>query len=601
MKTLQLLSHPKRDKEGRVYTYYSIAEPYWDNKAKRNRKRILLYLGSLTDEKAEQIRRFLRLINGNKDVVVTTVEDIIFDEHWRYLDVAFLSHLWDHWGFSRIFPQSEGKGVQTSEVARILTIYRCLDPGSYLSAVGWFKKTALDIILHLDSQQINKSRIFRELGEIEDRKPYIEDYLYKTLKERDENSMRIVFYDLTDSYFEGRKCELATPGRTKSNGFRKKRIILSLLINSEGYPFAWDVIEDYTADVKTIKGLSLNWKTKFGFGDNEIVLVFDRGMVSDENLKHLEDAKYLYITALDKNQIPNIKDINIERFESLNGEGMVEEITKRGFIKYDGKTYYEGMRVIDDRRYTLIFNPEMFMEERKSRGELIERAKECLEEENNALSKAEKSRGESTTRNKIDRKLKKLKAWRFIDYDLEPRLITTEGKKINSFHIMPKETEDTREAIKKAEGTDGLWVIVTNIPGKGGEKGFTEGELISAYRDKNQIEQAFKDVKSFIKIHPFNVWEPKHVRAHYTICILSYLMDITIANRLREDDIGIKSPQKVYETLRRGIIGRIREYDKGREILKLVRPQAEETQLLNMFGCKYITRKEYIESMKIYS
>jgi transposase len=36
--------------------------------------------------------------------------------------------------------------------------------------------------------------------------------------------------------------------------------------------------------------------------------------------------------------------------------------------------------------------------------------------------------------------------------------------------------------------------------------------LISAYRDKNQIEQAFKDVKSFIKIQPFNVWEPKHVR-----------------------------------------------------------------------------------------
>jgi len=98
MKTLQLLSHPKRDKAGRVYTYYSIAEPYWDKKAKRNRKRILFYLSSLTDEKAEQIRRFLRLINGNKDMVVTTVEDIIFDEHWRYLDVAFLSHLWDHWG-----------------------------------------------------------------------------------------------------------------------------------------------------------------------------------------------------------------------------------------------------------------------------------------------------------------------------------------------------------------------------------------------------------------------------------------------------------------------------------------------------------------------
>lgn len=605
MKTLQLLSHPKRDKEGRVYTYYSIAEPYWDKKAKRNRKRILLYLSSLTDEKAEQIKRFLRLINGNKDMVVTTVEDIIFDKHWHYLDVAFLSHLWDQWGLSGIFPQSKGKGVQISEIARILTIYRCLDPGSYLSAVGWFKKTALDIILHIDNRQINKSRIFRELDGIEDRKPDIEDYLYKILKERDESSMKIVFYDLTDSYFEGGKCELATPGRTKSNGFRKKRIVLSLLINSEGYPFAWNVIEDYTADVKTIKGLSLNWKTKFEFGDNEIVLVFDRGMVSDENLKHLEKEKYCYITALDKNQVPNIKGVNIERFESLNGRNMAREITKMGFEKYDDKTYYEDVGVIDDRRYTLVFNPEMFRGERKSREELIERAKECLKEENNALSEAENSRDESTTRNKIDKKLKGLKARKLMDYDLEPLPIISDGKKINSFRIIPKETKKTVEAIKNAGRTDGLWMIVTNIPGEDDKKAstkktFTPPELISTYRDKNQIEHAFKDVKSFIKLQPFNVWKPKHVRAHYTICVLSYLMDITIANHLREKDIGVKSPQKVYEVLRRGIVGRMRGYDGGREILKLMRPQAKEIQLLNLFECEHITGKKHLESMKIH-
>ena len=179
----------------------------------------------------------------------------------------------------------------------ILTLYRCLDPGSYLSAVDWFNKTALDRILHINSQHINKSRIFRELDLIEDKKEDIERYLYKTLKKRDEGSMHIVFYDLTDTYFEGQKCELADAGRTKSNGFRKKRVVLSLLVNSSGYPFAWDILEDYTADVKTIKSLSNQWKTEFKFKDNEIVLVFDMGMVSDENLKHLELEKYKYITA----------------------------------------------------------------------------------------------------------------------------------------------------------------------------------------------------------------------------------------------------------------------------------------------------------------
>jgi len=467
--------------------------------------------------------------------------------------------------------------------------------------VRWFKKTALDIILDIGDQHINKSRIFRELDEIEDRKPAIEKYLYKTLKERDENSFRIVFYDLTDSYFEGRKCKLAKPGRTKSNGFRRKRIVLSLLINSKGYPFAWDILEDYTADVKTIKGLSVEWKTQFQFEDNEIILVFDRGMVSDENLKHLQKEKYMYITALDKNQIPNIEGINIERFKSLNKGSLIKQITKIGFEKYDDKTYYEDLGMINDRHHLLVFNPEMFAEERKSRKELRQRAKVYLEEENKRLSKAEKSRNESTTRDKIDKKLKEMKAWRFIDYDLEHKLITSDKKKINSFCIIPKETRDVRDAIKKAERTDGLWVIVTNIPTKEDGKGFTAGELISAYRNKNQIEQAFKDVKSFIKLQPFNVWEPKHVRAHYTICVLSYLMDITIANRLKEKDVSIKSPQKLYEILQRGIIGKMYEYDGGREILKFVRPKTEETRVLALFKSKYLTWKKHLGSMNVHT
>ena len=150
---------------------------------------------------------------------------------------------------------------------------------------------------------------------------------------------------------------MASAGRTKSNGFRKKRVVLSLLVNSRGYPFAWDILEDYTADVGTIRGLSIQWKTEFKFGDNEIVLVFDRGMVSDDNLKHLELEKYKYITALDKNQIPNLQNVNIDRFEPINEENVTEKIIKMGFKKYDDATYYENLGTVDGRRYVLILGP----------------------------------------------------------------------------------------------------------------------------------------------------------------------------------------------------------------------------------------------------
>jgi len=379
------------------HNYYSLVEPYRENGKNRHRK--IYYFGRLTQEELQRINHALEVMKG-REIETIKIEDVIFENHWRYLDVAFLNFIWEQWNLSEIFLPSENKDIQTSEIAKILTIYRCLDPGSYLSAVEWSKKTALDSILHINNQHINKSRIFRELDEIEDRKSDIEQHLYKTLRDRDESSLRLVFYDLTDSYFEGRRCELATPGRTKSNGFRKKRIVLSLLVNSKGYPFAWDVIENYTADVKTITDLSSQWKTQFKFDDNEIILVFDRGMVSDNNLKHLEDEKYKYITALDKNQIPGMNNVNIERFDLLNKENMIEQIIKMGFKKYDDVTYYEDMGMIGGRRYLLIFNPEMFADQRKSREKLIKRAKTYLKDENKKLSNAEK-RAETSPRREI--------------------------------------------------------------------------------------------------------------------------------------------------------------------------------------------------------
>ena len=115
------------------------------------------------------------------------------------------------------------------------------------------------------------------------------------------------------------------------------------------------------------------------------------------------------------------------------------------------------------------------------------------------------------------------------------------------------------------------------------QKKLTEEDLIYAYRDKDQIEKAFKDVKLFINIQPFNVWEPKHVRAHYTIYVLSHLMNITIANRLRGANINIKSPQKVYDILRDGIISKMSIKSTDNESLKLIQLQTPQKKILELF------------------
>jgi hypothetical protein len=128
------------------------------------------YYKKVSYEEVQQIRRGLAVMKGLETI---KIENLIFENHWRYLDVAFLDVIWKQWKLSKIFPQSDGKDVQTSEIVEILTLYHCLDPGSYLSAVDWFNKTALDRILHTNGQHINKSRIFRELDIIEDKKKRI--------------------------------------------------------------------------------------------------------------------------------------------------------------------------------------------------------------------------------------------------------------------------------------------------------------------------------------------------------------------------------------------------------------------------------------------
>ena len=598
---MYLQSH-SRKKDGKTYTYYSIAESYREDG--KNKKKVLFYLGCLTPLQAQQIRNALK-ITQSSDTFVVSLDELLFEDHWRYLDVAFLNHLWDNeWGLSSIFPLPEEtsktrrKEISTADVAKILAIYRCLDPGSYLSAVEWLGTTACDNIIGIDGEHFNESRIYRELTAMEQQKEAIEQWLYQKLMDRSEESMRIIFFDLSDSYFEGQQCSIAKKGRTKAHGFKEKRIILSLLVNSEGYPFSWDILEDYTSDVRTLKGNANRWKQRFKFP--RLIMVFDRGMVSDENLRYLEENdNYLYITALDKDQLVGVDGTNLERFESFSDDTTKEEIVSRGLSRYDDSTYYEDLEVDSGgRRHVLVFNLDLLRAQRKTREKLIEMAFEELKKEKEELLNARKSRRLKTTERRIDEKLEKLKMKSYVRYSLEKvSLDGKNGSQVSSFDLKYwRETKD----IEKARLIDGIWMIVANISDTTEPEEYRLGpeELISAYRGKNRIEEAFKEVKSFLKFQPTFVYTEEHVRAHYTICVLSYLLDMTITNKLREKPIEeVGSTRKVYKTLSRCELGKVRVNGTNRSGLKLMPLTADQKSIMELFNCSYLAQSGYLRSI----
>ena len=188
----------------------------------------------------------------------------------------------------------------------------------------------------------------------------------------------------------------------------------------------------------------------------------------------------------------------------------------------------------------------------------------------------------------------------FLSYRLESIVLNrNSGSEVQTFDLLyVRKTE----AIKKAMLTDGIWMLITNIceTTEPAEYRFGPRELIKAYRDKNRVEEGFKEVKYFLKFQPTFVYTKEHVRAHYTICILSYLMDISITNKLRENRIkGVSSVNKMYRILERCEIGKLGlKGDKSR-ILKLTSMTNVQKSILEMFNCKYLGMNNYLKSIGI--
>ena len=55
-------------------------------------------------------------------------------------------------------------------------------------------------------------------------------------------------------------------------------------------------------------------------------------------------------------------------------------------------------------------------------------------------------------------------------------------------------------------------------------------------------------------------------------------------------DIGTRSPQKVYDVLKDGIIGKIAMKSTGDEFLKLISPQSQQKAILELFQNENVVR-----------
>jgi transposase len=587
-----------RHKE-KAYLSYSLARAYREDG--KNRKEIVIKLGKLSDDAAQRWRNLLKALK-KPDSFLTTCDDIVVTNHFAYLDIATVSRVWDYWGLDKVFQDKGKRDVEIANIARILTVNRCIDPVCKSQTPEWFSKTALAWLLDINTDSVNSSRIFRELAIIEDHKEAICGHLFRLMNRNDPESMKSAFYDLSSTTFTGSRCVLMKWGHCKE-GFRN-HVVLAIVVNRDGLPFYWEVLAGGTADVTTIVWLLGRLKKRFKI--NNTTLVFDRGMVSNDNLALLEEDEIKYISAMDRSQLEGITGIDFTMFSHLDPKHVDKQAGKLAdFTRLNDNTYYREVKVEGNRRYILCFNPQLFKDQRKARSQAVANFRSFTNNLNQQLQEAKKSRQRKATYKKFKDGIKKYRLTDFIDVNLQivnikRRKDDETGQKIRTYRGTVKVDE---ENMRLAGKLDGFWLLVTNhTEEEDGSFSVSARQAVTPYRDKVVIEAAFRDIKSFVEVAPVCVWSEAHVKAHYTICVLSHLINRTLTLRLHKDKgtltKEIVTHEKLYAKLSACMIDRIKIENVGLSTYNMSQLTADQEELLDRIGLKDVLSHDVMEKIK---
>lgn len=583
--------------DGKEYRSYSLARSVRKNG--KVHKEIVMKLGKLSDKQVDQWKLILNSLKGkNSDLV--PLKDIVTEANYPYLDIMVLLETWHFWGLTELFKDNSQRDVPLWMTVAALVINRCIDPKSKSQVPVWFQGTSLPYIFDIDPLQMNSSRIFRELSVVDSLKPKISDYLYHEVTRRDPSSMESVFYDLSSSTFSGTHCVLMDWGFCKE-GF-DNHVVLALLVNKKGLPIYWEVLPGCTADVTTIEWLMRNLQGRFNVTNT--TLVFDRGMVSDANLGLLEQTENKYISAMDRNQLTKVGDINFTDFLGLTTEEIEKRLLNGGaFDRMNEITYHHEVKLKEEgrRRYILCFNPQLRNDQLKAREESLTRFKSTVRILNQELLNAKNSRDEKSTLNKFTSEMS-IEQKGFLKVRLRKKRLHYENDKYQTVTVLTYQgtVEVDEEKLKVAGQLDGFWMIVTNHTEKNPDGTFvlkTE-DVITPYKEKVVIESAFRDIKSFLEISPIHVWTIEHVKAHYTICVLAYLLDRTLTLRLHEKpgecSREVVAHAKLYEKLESCRVNRTSVKGTGHETLGLTRPTAIQKELLERIGLTHVLKDDFV-------
>ena len=145
----------------------------------------------------------------------------------------------------------------------------------------------------------------------------------KKLAKRHLKEGDMVLYDLTSSYFEGVKCPLAKMGKSRDRKRNTLQVNYGLVTDRNGCPVSVSVFEGNTGDPTTLMEQAKKARDDFGIG--ELVMVGDRGMITQKQIDELKKVDGMgWITALKTGAIRKLMDGAALQLDLFDERGLFE-------------------------------------------------------------------------------------------------------------------------------------------------------------------------------------------------------------------------------------------------------------------------------------
>jgi transposase len=531
------LRSTNRKKDGKDHRYFSVVENRRLSSGK-TAQRTVLYLGEINDQQEgawrksleifdeeRQSSRTLSLFPEDREIPADAVDSLQvklsglqlrrarpFGNCWLACD------LWHQLGLDSFWQDRLPDGreaISWEKVLQLLVVNRLIDPGSELRVHRhWFLASAMDELLGVDFAVAEKDRLYRCLDRLLDHKQELFLWLRYKWADLFQADFEVLLYDLTSTYFEGEMEDNPKARRGYSRDGRPDclQVVIALVITTDGFPLAYEVMNGNTADCTTLRGF-LD-KIEQTYGKAKRMWVMDRGIPTEAILAEMRDPgrQISYLVGTPKSRIKKHE----QKWLDLPWRKVRDSVEVKLF-EQDGETYV------------------LAKSEGRQAKEIAMRRKRIAR----LLRKLRAMRRSLPARDQLLMRLGSAKtdagrAFRFVQIQ-----IPAAGQPVTreSFRFSVDKTK-----LKDAELRDGHYLLRSNL---------TDADpavLWTRYVQLTQIESVFRSLKSELGIRPIFHRLEHRVDAHILIAFLAYSLQVTLKHRLLIHAPGL-TPTAVLEKL----------------------------------------------------